>query len=97
MDQEQIDIICAQTLQRSVHCILLLIERGPQFGLQKNFLSGQARLSHGPSHSLFIHIGVGRINQAAASLQRRQHGDFRLIGRQQKGADPGHRHFDFIV
>ena len=42
VDEQQIDIIRIQTLQRFFYCVLLLIEAGPQFGLQEDLLPLQA-------------------------------------------------------
>ena len=97
MDQQQVDVGGIQSGKSLVHRVGLLIEAGPQFGFEENLLPLQARLLHSAANGLFIHIGVGGVDQAVAVLQSGNHRGFRLVRCQQKCADTGHRHFHAVI
>ena len=97
MDQQKVDVIGVQTLQGLVHRVGLLIEAGPQLGLQENVLTIHAGLLHGPAHRLLVHIGIGGVNETVTALKGAEDGGLRLVGGQQEGADARHGHFHAVV
>ena len=97
VNQQQVNIICVQTGQRLVYCIGILVEAGPQLGFKENFLALQARGFHGPAHSLFIHIGVGSIDQRCTTVQGADNSTFSFVRGQQKGSDALGGHFHAII
>lgn len=68
VDQQQVDVGGIQSGKGLVHRVGLLIEAGPQFGFEENLLPLQAGLLHGAADGLFVHIGVGGVDQAIAIL-----------------------------
>ena len=97
MDQEQVNIFRVQPLKGLFHGVLLLIESRPQLSLQKDFLTGQPRLLYSAAHRFFIHIGIGRVNQAVSTLQGVYAGVFCLVRGKQKGTSPRHGHLYSVV
>ena len=75
----------------------LLIKTGPQFGFQKNLISRNPRFPHSPANGFFVHIGIGRVNQAVSALKSGEDGCLRFIRGKQKGANACHGHFDSVV
>jgi hypothetical protein len=97
VDQQQVDIVGAQTLEGLFHGVVILIERGPQLGLQENLLTGNAGQLDGPAHGLLVLVGVGGVDEAVAVLQGAEDGSLRLRRGKQEGADAGHGHFHAVI
>ena len=53
VNQQQVDIVGAQPLQRLVHRVRLLIEGGPQLGLQEDLLPLAGRMPSWPGPTAF--------------------------------------------
>ena len=97
VDQQQVNVVCSQALERLFYRIFLLIKTGPQFGFQKNLISRNPRFPHSPANGFFVHIGIGRVNQAVSALKSGEDGCLRFIRSKQKGANACHGHFDSVV
>ena len=79
VDQQQVDVGSVQTGKSLVHRVRLLIEAGSQLRFEENLLALQAGLLHSAADRLFIHIGVGGVDQAIAILQGADAGSFCLV------------------
>ena len=97
MNQQKVDKIGIQTLQRLFHRVGLLVKRGPQLGFQEDFFPRKAGFLHGASHGLFIDVGVRRVDQAIAVPQRGKDRSLRLVRRKKKGSDARHRHLNAVI
>ena len=97
VDQQQVNIVGIQPLQGLVYCVGLLIETGPQLGLQEDVLAPHTGLFHGPAHCFFVHISVGGVDEPVAALEGAEDGGLRFIRRQQEGPDTRHRHFHAVI
>ena len=97
VDQQEVNIVGVQALERLFHRVRLLIKARPQLGFQENLLPGNTGFLHRSADRLLIYIGVGGVDQPVAALKGREHRCFRLIRAEHKGADTGHRHFYSVV
>ena len=72
MDEQQVDVVgpeLAQALVDACRRFLLAGIRNPYFRHQEDVLSGNPALADGVSHSLFVEVGLRRVNQAIAHAQ----------------------------
>ena len=97
MDQQQVDVVRVQTLQRLFHSVRLLVKRRPQLGFQEDFFTLQTGLLHGPSHGPLVDVGVGGVDQTAAACKGADAGCLRLIGGQQEGSNASQGHFNAVI
>ena len=78
-DEKEVNIIGVEAGKRLVHRIRLLIKARPQLRFQENSLARKTRLLHRAADRLFMHIGVGGVDQAIAILQGADAGSFCLV------------------
>ena len=97
MDVKQIYIVHAQTLQRLVHRVLVLILAGPELGGEEDLLPLDAAGLHAPADGALIDIGVGGIHQGIAHLQRFPDAVLRVCRGEHIGYDAHDRALDSVV
>ena len=100
MDQEQVDIIGLQFIQRLLDARPSFLVAGAgavQLCGEKNVLPGQAALLNGLTHNILIVIHLGSVNQAIAQIQCSQDGFFASLTPHIPGAKANHRQLYSVV
>ena len=79
MDEQQVDIIGSQLLERLLNRCLCLFVTGignPNLGGEKQLAAGNAAFLQGPAHRFLVAIGLGGINGAVSHLYGIQNAPF---------------------
>lgn len=91
MDEEQVDIIETQALQRILNRCVLLVHRRPELRRDEEVLAFDKAFAystgHGFAHGRFVEIAVGRINHAVTKANGFINRLFRLLEAQEERAD----------
>ena len=97
VDQQQIDVVCAEAFEGFIYSVVIFIETWPELGLEENLLAGDTGALDATANGLLVHVSIGCIDEAIAALQRRKHRGFGFVRREQEGPNPCHWHFDTII
>lgn len=96
VDVEQVNRVGIQQFQALVHRAVLLIDRGPQLGGDKDLVPRHAGFFDAAAHGPLVQVAVGGVHHSVAQLQRVIDGLLGFVGLHQKGANADAGHFDAV-
>ena len=99
MDEQQVDVVSLQLAQAFVDapgCFLLAGVANPHFRHQENVLAPDTALGNGGTHSLFVLIGLCRVNQPVAHFERIAYTALSLLWWHQKNTIAQQGHFNSV-
>ena len=97
MQDHEVDVIAAQTLEGLVYGGVGLIEARPQLGLEEDLLARAAGVAHAAAYGALVDIGVSGVDELVAVVQSVGDGRLRVVGRKQVRAQAYLRHLDVVV